>query len=378
MKADLAPKYSYKLDENYLLWFEKSNNYVIVSELLKVILETFIKAKSRDECVKTLSSIPKLNTQNINSLVKEASDFLNEANTTEKLTIEDHLKFTITKPHISKTYAIGEHHILVNYGSEILESLIHPLFDHLTINSVTTTAVVFDLFQYKNRLLIYKDQLFLKSFETKKFNYLQGRFTLEIANVLYKKTEQDWLATFHASTVSNKNKAIMIVGDSGNGKSTLTALLMAQGFDMLADDVTPMLAETQEVYRNPSAISVKEGAFNILEDEFPHFNELKIHANGQKKVLVKYLASSNPFHEMKPSFPCNTVVLVNYSKDSKSTINKVSGEQILKTLIPDSWISPKPEHSKKFIDWLTNVRFYQLNYSDNAYAINEFKVLFDS
>jgi hypothetical protein len=46
------------------------------------------------------------------------------------------------------------------------------------------------------------------------------------------------LLVMHASTIQTAQGAVMFVGDSGHGKSTLLAALVKRGYAMLADDVT--------------------------------------------------------------------------------------------------------------------------------------------
>ena len=48
------------------------------------------------------------------------------------------------------------------------------------------------------------------------------------------------MGVFHASAVNYNDENILILGDSGNGKSTSLALLQAQGFQCIADDFVPI------------------------------------------------------------------------------------------------------------------------------------------
>jgi len=185
------------------------------------------------------------------------------------------------------------------------------------------------------------------------------------------------MATFHASTISNKEEAIMIIGGSGNGKSTLSAVLMAHGFDLLADDFTPMLAKNQHLYRFPAAISIKKGAFALIGGLFDGFDALESEVSTSKHTTVKYLPPSKPFKSSKKHFECRKLVMVKYTSDVKSELRECSPEKILQTFIPDSWISPKPEHSKQFLDWLKDLKLYELTYSDNDFAVAKFKELFE-
>jgi len=63
---------------------------------------------------------------------------------------------------------------------------------------------------------------------------------------------QQRLLVMHASTIQTARGAVLFVGDSGHGKSTLLAALVKRGYAMLADDVT---AVTMESPSGPVALS---------------------------------------------------------------------------------------------------------------------------
>ncbi|MCU0522747.1 MAG: hypothetical protein MUF84_18920 [Anaerolineae bacterium] len=63
---------------------------------------------------------------------------------------------------------------------------------------------------------------------------------------------QRGLLTLHGNTVSGPAGAVTLIGDSGTGKSTLTAALLARGYQLVSDDVTALgLDETGEVDARP-------------------------------------------------------------------------------------------------------------------------------
>jgi len=196
--------------------------------------------------------------------------------------------------------------------------------------------------------------------------------------VLHHKKEHDWLGTFHASTVSNGKEAIMLVGDSGNGKSTFCALLMASGLDLMADNITPVLSKDQEVYRYPAAISIKQGAFEMLNSYFPNFNAFDSFDSGTKKGLLKYLPPKAQAGNTPQHVPCTKIVYVKYTPETNTTLTASSAEKVLQTLIPDSWVSPQQKNARQFLNWLKNIAYYELSYSDNDKAIALFKQLFSN
>ena len=112
---------------------------------------------------------------------------------------------------------------------------------------------------------------------------------MELMCSFYNKTEHDWMGVFHASTISKNNHSIMFTGDSGNGKSTLVSILMDNGFNVIADDFTPILREDFKTYCFPSAISIKEKSYSLMEQIYPVLKNSKQYYISELKGAVKYL-----------------------------------------------------------------------------------------
>jgi hypothetical protein len=189
----------------------------------------------------------------------------------------------------------------------------------------------------------------------------------------HNKTEQDWIGTFHVSTITDGHSSLLVIGESGKGKSTLCAVLATSGFSLLADDVSPMLSGTKSIYYNPSAISVKEGAFSLLSPLVDGFKNLPSVQFNKGKGLLKYMACQAPNENF---YPCKGIILVNYQPEAETKLEKVSVQTLLETLIPESWLSPNPVHAKEFLDWLSSVNAYELTYSDSNSVSQDISQLF--
>nr|WP_321231943.1 hypothetical protein [uncultured Psychroserpens sp.] len=377
MKTGLAPKHSHIIGkETVILWFQTSNRYVIISESLYTLITVFLNADSPFSFTKTLKETLDIDTVKSESIYNEIGVFLDDANKVSITSeVVDHT-LKIPSPKIERFYDFEGKTAKINFESNTLQDLIHPQIAHHSKNRVSNSEVEFDIFKTDDDLHLFKNKNHIGSYKTSTFHLLQGKFALELTNFIHDKLIEDWVATFHASTVTNNNEAIMIIGDSGNGKSTLSALLMANGLDVLTDDFTP-LHQDMSLYRYPAAISVKKGAFKILETYINNFETLKTYTNGPKKVNLKYVAPTSEFENRKPFVPCNTIVYVKFNGSKTSTLQEIPIENILETLIPESWVSPNEHHALQFINWLKELKCYELNYSDNDFAISKFKTLFD-
>ena len=89
---------------------------------------------------------------------------------------------------------------------------------------------------------------------------------MKIIECIYNKNEAEWMGVFNASAINFKDENILILGDSGNGKSTSLALLQAQGFQCIADDFVP-IDQAQNVYSFPAGISIKKKTVSVLLKE---------------------------------------------------------------------------------------------------------------
>jgi hypothetical protein len=180
------------------------------------------------------------------------------------------------------------------------------------------------------------------------------------------------MGVFHASTISKNNQSIMFTGESGNGKSTLVSILMANGYNIIADDFTPILRSDMKTYCFPTAISIKEKSFDMIESMYPEIAEFKEYYINELKGNVKYL----PPITNKINATCNSVVWVKYGKEMDNKLEKISTENALQKFLPDAWISNNDINAKAFMKWISNTNFYELKYSNNKKLISLVDSLF--
>ncbi|MCK7590243.1 hypothetical protein M0G43_06640 [Subsaxibacter sp. CAU 1640] len=376
MKIELAPQHSQKIGDNHVLWFESSNSYVVLSTTAYQLLTFYLESDDKHQFTFALQQHLNFTLKQTENCFSELTDFLMAVHKVKSNDVAHDNVENIPDNLVSIHYDFGHAKIRIGYGSEKLIKLIHPYISHLLSNDENQIDAEFAIFTKNGLIHLFKNGESIAHYDFENFHFLQGKFTMELVTSIYKNTVSDWMATFHSSTITNGEEAIMIIGASGSGKSTLSAVLMAKGFDLLADDFSPMLAENQHLYRFPSAISIKTGAFKIIEDLFPNFESYDLQKSISKPTNLKYLPPLSSFHTSNQHFECNKVVLVKYDNNAVNELKVCPSEKILQTLIPDSWISPQEEHSKLFLNWLKNLKFYELNYCDNNFAVSAFKELF--
>jgi hypothetical protein len=312
----------------------------------------------------------------------EATASTLEANVTRQLDAANTIEHSvpITPDHYNTALAeITKYYQAFNSTFKIaaqhkgLLHYVHPALAHLECEYLNNTESEFYLSENANGLHLFLNQQHYGSFPKKDYHLLQGRFVMLLLGAIHHQDDANWMASFHASTIAKNGKAVMLAGASGKGKSTLTALLAFNGFEFITDDVTGMLYPNQEVYSYPAAISVKAGAFEALKKTIPEIATLPL-AENHPKGAVKFL----PVVQQKAShYPCHNIVFVHYSPNTiTAALQPISIVTALQTLIPDTWLSPKPEHAKAFLDWLTGLKAYELHYHHNDEAIKIMEQLF--
>ncbi|MCL7753590.1 hypothetical protein [Polaribacter sp. Z022] len=365
-------------DDKTIVWFENSNEYIILENTTADILKRLSKGISVNEIAEALSkklSVPK----------EKAIDFILDLekrvyepknNKLEEI-INDYRDIEIPKVfEFTKYYKINNLIFKVSFLSEKELSLVHPKFSHLVIDNSDKFDVEFDVFINNKFIFLFVDQKIIGAWNNKNIHYFQGKFSMLLIQKIHQKEEDEWMGVFHASAVSNEKKSILFLGDSGNGKSTSLALLQANGFTCLADDFVPMDVEKREVYSFPSAISIKK---NSLETLLPIYPELETSAEYNFKRLnkiVRYLKPNNKNYFSH--LPCNELVFIKYEKNSDLICTKISKVDAFQQLVPDSWLSPKKENAQIFLDWFDSLTCYQLTYSNNKEMIQTVSKIFNN
>jgi len=312
------------------------------------------------------TSDPKTIAHTLNTYLKDCN---NDTSSPNEISVE----IDVSRRSIVKYYSIRGKVIQIYYDSELVLKTIHPSLAYLSIEATASPTITFDIYIKKKELYLFKNEQLICCVPQRNYHLMQGKFIMHLLCLTHNKIEEDWIGTFHGSTLTDGNSSILFVGASGKGKSTLCALLASSGFDLLADDVSPMLSESKNMYYNPSAISIKEGAFSLLQTLVDDFKDLPVIQFNKSKGLIKYMPCKSPKEDF---YPCRGIILVNYKAKSETKLETVSIKTLLETLIPESWLSPNPIHAKEFLDWLETVRIYQLTYSNTTSVTQEVSQLF--
>jgi predicted RNA-binding protein with PIN domain len=352
-------------EEDSIVWLKESNKYLVLNSNTLAL----IKKKSSLSLKGFLTLISESLNVDVSiaeKINKDISELLLE---NKELDLKQNIKYPdpIKSCQLINYYSFNNTIIKVGFDAEETKSLIHQKYRHLVLDHVNSFDVEYSIFNSDHSLFIFKNNKIVGSWDIgTQLHEFQGKFSMELICSFYNKTEHDWMGVFHASTISKNNRSIMFTGDSGNGKSTLISILMANGYNVIADDFSPVLRSDFKTYCFPSAISIKEKSFNLIEQLYPDFINYNEYYINELKGNVKYL----PPISKETSANCSSVIWVKYAKGTESSLKKVSIKDALKKILPDAWISNKEVNAKAFLKWIEKTAFYELNYSDNNQLID--------
>lgn len=346
-----------KIDhDTNIIWFENSNNYIVVNDLINNLILN-----------KLSPSIYPLNTESINilndqSVKEEIKTLISDCNKTSN---RKEIEAVDLKNFNSEQYTkicFNNRVVKIEYENKNLKELIDPKFSHL--NSNEKEEITYRVCKIDKKIVLFREDKFIGSWNADEMHEFQGKVSMELTSFFHGKDESEWTCVFHGSTLSKKEKSIMLTGDSGSGKSSLSTILMDNNFSLVADDFSPMSISGNH-YNFPSAISIKEGFYKSATELYKiNFESLKEYFISEIKGNVKYLPPDNK-NKMVWSTRCDKVFNVKFGKNLSNEIKEVNKGNALNKILPDSWISNNMEHAKSFINWVKETTFYDLTYNND-------------
>lgn len=172
---------------------------------------------------------------------------------------------------------------------------------------------------------------------------------------------------FHAACMFWRGRGLLVSGPPGAGKSILTFHLLGAGFAYASDDVT-LIAPDGAAAGIPFAMTLKSGAWPIIENACPGLRELHIHKRGDGK-LVRYMTP--PDQTQHGSFPVGWILFIERSPGGGARFEPLSQIETMErwissTYAVDGRLSNHAFHSLR--QTLNKARSFRLLYENAAQA----------
>lgn len=358
------------------LWFKNTNNYLQLEEGVFQVFEQLKMGKSIDEVEIWCENNFQLSEEDAKDAVRDILSLTAEQMEEKPELSEDISQdFTPLMPSSffsSKTYSFNGVYFSLSYGDAKIETMFHPLFAHLEANAAKANPHDLKLFFSDEDYILILDGQFIGSWVKKEDHVFKGQVFMALLNHAYGKSEKDWLGVLHASAVGDDESSILFLGDSGNGKSTASAIVLASGLSLVADDFVPIDTRGQ-VLAFPAAISVKKQALEFLSKRFPELLKAKEYELKAMNKTVRYLAPK--IITDKPTRKVNALVFIQFTKEVDFELQKMDKHKAFQHLVVDAWLSPEEENARFFLDWIADLPTYRLRYSNNEKMVDAVKEL---
>lgn len=280
-------------------------------------------------------------------------------------------------PYAIHHYQLGDRLISFSYETPTFEYYIHPLICHLEVTDEQVGLPLFELFAWQDSIVFRFNGDVKGVWNPDETNFVKGSIFMSLINVMYQKTDDDWLMTVHASAITNGKKTILFSAAPGNGKTTIAALLQAKGYQLISDDFVPIDRKLLNAYPFPIAMSVKEGSMELLVSHFPELGQKPLNYISPVKS-VRYLASSENPDFTKNIFPAQEFIFVKYDQSIDFVMEKLDPLQAIRLLLDQTWVTPSRGNPAILFDLILQKSFYQLSYSNNKKALDAITNLFEN
>jgi hypothetical protein len=174
----------------------------------------------------------------------------------------------------------------------------------------------------------------------------------------------------HAGVVSDGDACILLPGAPGSGKSTLTAALIASGFQYLSDEVALLQEETLNVRPLPLALTVKAGSVPLLSRLHPGLRERRTHVRQDERV-VRYLnppadALADPTRDQ----PVSRIVFPRVGPETR--LRSITRPDALQRLLRECLVLPEwldADKVRRLVVWMRSVECFELSVASLEEAV---------
>lgn len=366
-----------ELEDKSVVWFQNSNQYLVLEPLAASIVKDISQNKELKKIAAELEKELEVPFEKAIDFVLDIEEKIIRPNQeVKKIGTQTQKNLSIPSNfEVTKFYLINSKCFKVEFSCEYELSLIHPKFAHLETSNDNDADHIMKVFTNGNHTFFLMDEELIGSWCQKDLHYFQGKFSMKMIESIYAKPEDEWMGVFHASAVGNRENTVLVLGDSGNGKSTSLALLQAHGFHCIADDFVPVDSQ-KYVHSFPAGISIKKNSLKTLLSYYPELaSSAEFHFQRLNKI-VRYLPPSDINYQQK--YPCKALIFIKYDSTVDFQFEQINQLEAFQNLIPDSWVSQEPENVAVFLDWFSSLPCYQLTYAINEKMIDQVERILNS
>lgn len=401
------------IDNTFVVWLDEAHRFVQLQEPAFFVFEQWAAGKDQAEIGKSCSDryhLPENEASRfVREIIGETEKLFPETEVKEQVEVEIDSHKSPPRFHSKHRCRFGHKTIIFRYGDEMTAEQFQPVFaqfenlpgikDPKKGESEDERSI--DLYTSNGDYCIDIEGKVVRSYHHDEWEHFHSAVYTELLELLYEKKMEDWMGIFHASAMVPSNLsfpghqqgALIFTGGSGSGKSTIAALLMANGYRFISDDFLPVAIPCPPIppliYPLPTAISIKRGAFPVLSPLFSVLQgktALPGHKNDKEEIVDGveeftntefFLPLSGNAHDLSP-VPAQAIVFIKYDPSVEFSLSRESNLEMMNDFLKQSWIASNAVAAQAFLDWYFSLPVYSLVYFDAEQMVEGLKHLFIS
>jgi hypothetical protein len=368
-----------KIHNSYLVWLQNSNMYIQLEEPAWFVFRKTVKRHKAETIASEFALRYGISPEESQTFVNDIRAGIQKMNKSENKTGRDDndqvgLKTHGFEPFAIHRYCLGDQMIEFSFESRLFEHYLHPLIEHLETYEFQGRIPLFELFEYQGEIVFRLDGEVKGVWNYEEAHLAKGSIFLNLVNVMYNKTNEDWLMTVHASAITNGRKTVLFTAAPGGGKTTLAALLLGRNFTLVSDDFVP-IDRNSLAYPFPIAMSIKQGSADLVSSVFPGLDQKPVSQITEEK-RVRYFYPEAERKSCREGFTVKEFIFVQFDRSVEFEWNTSDRIKAIQLLLDQSWVSPSDGNPAILFDKLSEWSFYQLTYSNNQKAFDAITSLF--
>jgi hypothetical protein len=195
------------------------------------------------------------------------------------------------------------------------------------------------------------------------------------AQIIYEAT--DCFAAVHAAAVAKGDACVLMPAVSASGKSTLTAALIASGYDYCTDDLALLTAAPTRLRPVPMQIGLKSGSWAVLSALCPELASQPTYRRPDKQ-LVRYLHPRGAARSSDERLQVAAIVFPSFKREAATRLRRIGRAEGLARLAEAGYdLTGKLDKGsvESLIEWLETLECYELQFSNLTEAVDAFAPL---
>ena len=164
---------------------------------------------------------------------------------------------------------------------------------------------------------------------------------------------------------------ILIPAQTGKGKSTLTACLLKQGFQLINDDVVPVNADGSVTALN-LPLKIKSGSWDVISPLYPELNHLR--PVERQHICLKYLPiTADERCQHGSQHTLDWLIVPEYAPEFPPVCRQLAGTEALAALLaaePHLTQTLTPDYLQQIVRWVTGLKAFSLRYRSSEEALS--------